>query len=76
MNNISKELKLNINKRISLLVNDYISEYINIIMELKIRKNSNIPCGYFYKFILTREELLKKIAPNEKYIKRKCLRDK
>jgi len=44
--------------------------------ELKIRKNSNIPCGYFYKFILTQEELLKKIASNVKYIKRKHLLDK
>jgi hypothetical protein len=28
--------------------------------ELKIRTNSNTPCRYFYNFILTQEELLKK----------------
>ena len=44
--------------------------------ELQIRKNSNIPCAHFYKFILTDEELLRKIASNEKYIKKKRLLDK
>ncbi len=39
--------------------------------ELQIRKNSNIPCAYFYEFLLTQEELLKKIASNEKFVRKR-----
>ncbi len=38
--------------------------------ELQIRKNSNIPCAHFYDFLLTQEELLKKIGSNGKFIRK------
>jgi hypothetical protein len=58
------------------------SDYLNrmdiklVEAELKIRKSSSVPCAHFCKFILNQEELLKKIASYEKYIKRKQLLDK
>jgi hypothetical protein len=37
--------------------------------ELQIRKNSNIPCAYFYDFLLNQEELLKRIVSNRKFVR-------
>ncbi|CAM4830653.1 unnamed protein product [Rotaria magnacalcarata] len=47
-----------------------------VAAELKIRKNADIPCTHFYKFILSQDDLLKKIASNEKFDKKKCIIDK
>ncbi|CAF3555850.1 unnamed protein product [Rotaria sp. Silwood1] len=47
-----------------------------VAAELQIRKNANISCKDFYKFILSQEDLLKKIASNEKFGKKKRILDK
>jgi len=39
--------------------------------ELQIRMNSDIHCSHFYDFLLTQDELLAKIASNEKFIREK-----
>ena len=44
--------------------------------ELQIIKNSNISFAHSYDFLLTQEELLKKIGSNEKFIRKKRLLDK
>ena len=44
--------------------------------ELQIRKNSNIPCAHFYKFILSQDDLFKKIILNETFDKKKRILDK
>jgi hypothetical protein len=41
-----------------------------VAAELQIRKNANIPCADFYNFILSQQDLLKKIISNEKFDKR------
>ncbi|CAF1504348.1 unnamed protein product [Rotaria sp. Silwood1] len=50
--------------------------YHGVAAELQIRKNANISCKDFYKFILSQEDLLKKIASNEKFDKKKRILDK
>ena len=47
-----------------------------VAAELQIRKNFDIPCTNFLKLILTQEDLLKQIASNEKFIKKKRILDK
>ncbi|CAF1972684.1 unnamed protein product [Rotaria magnacalcarata] len=47
-----------------------------VAAELEIRKNADIPCMHFYKFILSQDDLLKKIVSNEKFDKKKCIIDK
>lgn len=39
--------------------------------ELQIRMNSNIHCSDFHDFLLTVDELLTKIATNEKFVRKK-----
>ncbi|CAF4456851.1 unnamed protein product [Rotaria sp. Silwood2] len=39
--------------------------------ELQIRMNSDIHCSHFYDFLLTQDELLTKIATNEKFVRKK-----
>jgi len=47
-----------------------------VAAELQIRKNANIPCADFYNFILSQQDLLKKIISNEKFDKKKRILDK
>jgi hypothetical protein len=42
-----------------------------VAAELQIRKNSDICCKNFFKFILTQEDLLKQIVSKKKFIKKK-----
>jgi hypothetical protein len=41
-----------------------------VATDLQIRKNANIPCAHFHKFILSQDDLFKQITLNEKFDKK------
>ncbi|CAF4125937.1 unnamed protein product [Rotaria sordida] len=44
-----------------------------VAAELQIRKNSNISCNDFYKYIISQQDLLKAITTNDKYETKKLI---
>ncbi len=44
-----------------------------VAVELEIRTNGSLPCEHFSDFLLSQQDFLNKMRPNEKFDTKKCI---